>query len=399
MWECRQPSWREDVSREIDLVEEVARFHGLEKFPPRLARAKQPSARLPHAEMEDRLRERLIGLGYQEITSIPLVNEEEDALFRMPGAEPVRISNPLSSDASAMRSSGFISIVHALSWNLNRGQRDLRLFEIGRIYRWNGGAPMEMRVVTVGATGTGAPEKNRCRIAARVRICRSQRGSRSALARRPADFAWKRFLRSMAAFPGQAAQIELSASVASQTIGICGKISTRVADRFKFRQEASSCGGFWLDEFYPAVAAAQAARRYRPISRFPAVERDFSLTLNEGTSFSAVQKAIGALGIAEIASIEALDLFWRKECGARTILTAGENHLPEPGGDSHRTPGERILGEDSGRARTGTRGQPPFLIFSHLFFQAHLICAMLREPAAPQNDLQARFAGALRSSP
>src|SRR3990172_1236959 len=49
LWECRQPSWRQDVAREVDLVEEVARHYGLEKFPPRLHASRQPAARLPHA--------------------------------------------------------------------------------------------------------------------------------------------------------------------------------------------------------------------------------------------------------------------------------------------------------------------------------------------------------------
>ena len=92
LWECRQPSWRQDVAREIDLVEEVARHHGFEKFPPRLHASRQPAARLPHAETFDRLRERLIGLGYQEIVSIPLINAEEDALFSGDGVVPVEIS-------------------------------------------------------------------------------------------------------------------------------------------------------------------------------------------------------------------------------------------------------------------------------------------------------------------
>src|ERR1700738_1628515 len=66
-WECTQPSWRAEVEREIDLIEEVARVYGLDKFPARLPAARQGAARLPHFESEARLRERLIGLGYREI--------------------------------------------------------------------------------------------------------------------------------------------------------------------------------------------------------------------------------------------------------------------------------------------------------------------------------------------
>src|SRR5260370_32127047 len=63
-WQCLQPSWRQDVTREVDLIEEVARHYGLDKFPPRLHASKQPAARLAHAQAEDQLRQRLIGLGY-----------------------------------------------------------------------------------------------------------------------------------------------------------------------------------------------------------------------------------------------------------------------------------------------------------------------------------------------
>src|SRR5260370_33671392 len=61
-WECTQPSWRAEVEREIDLIEEIARIYGLDKFPPRLPAARQGAARLPQFESETRLRERLIGL-------------------------------------------------------------------------------------------------------------------------------------------------------------------------------------------------------------------------------------------------------------------------------------------------------------------------------------------------
>src|SRR5260370_23847005 len=70
-WECTQPSLRAEVEREIDLIEEIARIYGLDKFPPRLPAARQGAARLPHYEAETRLPERLVGLGYREILTIP----------------------------------------------------------------------------------------------------------------------------------------------------------------------------------------------------------------------------------------------------------------------------------------------------------------------------------------
>src|SRR5271170_7545178 len=152
-WECTQPSWRADVEREIDLIEEIARIYGMDKFPPRLPAARSGAARLPHQEAESRLRERLIGLGYQEILTIPHVAEERDELFRPGGAAPARLANPLSEEAGVLRSTGMVSMVGALEWNLNHSQRNARLFEIARHYRLAGEQSVETRVLTIGATG------------------------------------------------------------------------------------------------------------------------------------------------------------------------------------------------------------------------------------------------------
>src|SRR5260370_17558511 len=128
-------------------------MYGLGKFPPRLPAARQGAARLPHCEGETRLRERLIGLGYLEILTIPHVAEERDALFRPEAVTPARLSNPLTEEANVLRSTGIVTMAAALEWNLNHGQRNARLFEIAHHYRLNGSESIETRVLTIGATG------------------------------------------------------------------------------------------------------------------------------------------------------------------------------------------------------------------------------------------------------
>src|SRR5216683_4747225 len=156
-WECTQPSWRAEVEREIDLIEEIARIYGLDKFPPRLPAARQGAARLSHHEVETRLRERLIGLAYREVLTIPHVAEDRDVLSRPPefqqNVQPARLSNPLSEEASVLKSTGIVTMTAALEWNLNRGQRNVRLFEIGRHYRLRGSESVETPILTIGAAG------------------------------------------------------------------------------------------------------------------------------------------------------------------------------------------------------------------------------------------------------
>ncbi len=300
-WECTQPSWRADVEREIDLIEEVARVHGLENFPPRLPVARQAAARLPHADAEERLRERLIGLGYREILTIPHVDESRDVLFRPPGVAPARLANPLSEEAGMLRSNGAVTMAAALEWNLNHGQRNARLFEIGRHYRLNGNESVETRVLTIGATGE-AREKN-IHDTAREFTFADLKGDLDALAALAGGFAWQdggpEWLH-----PARRGIVFLS----NEEIGVAGQLARRVAERLKLRQDVF-LAELRLDPLYAAMRAAREARRFTPLPRFPAVERDFSILLADGTHFSAVTAAIRALGIAEIVSIDATDLF------------------------------------------------------------------------------------------
>jgi phenylalanyl-tRNA synthetase beta chain len=317
-WECTQPSWRAEVEREIDLIEEVARVHGLDKFPPRLPAARQGAQRLSKFEPETRLRERLIGLGYREILSIPHVAEERDALFRPDGVAPARLANPLSEEAGVLRSTGLVTMAATLEWNLNHGQRNVRLFEIGRHYRLNGAAPVETPILTIGATGEarvkGIVEGENARdyefadlkgdldVIGQFASSSSTRG----FCWQPGGPNWLH--------PARVGTISLLEDL-KFPIGYAGKLARRVADKFKLRQEIF-LAEILLDPIYAAFRAAKEARRYEPLPRFPAVERDFSLLLADGTAFSEVVAAIRGLNIPEAVSIEAADLFRGKNVPA-----------------------------------------------------------------------------------
>ena len=95
-------------------------------------------------------------------------------------------------------------------------------------------------------------------------------------------------------------------------MGEAGKLAQRVADRFKFRQDVF-LAEFDFDRFYSDYKYARDKRKYQPISRFPAVERDFAVVLSDGTTFAAVREAIQSAGIPEIAAIEAVDLYRGKQ--------------------------------------------------------------------------------------
>jgi phenylalanyl-tRNA synthetase beta chain len=319
-WECTQPSWRADVEREIDLIEEVARVYGLDKFPPRLPAARQGAARLPDYQAESQIRERLIGLGYQEVLTIPIVQEERDALFRPADVPPTRLANPLSEEAGVLRSTGLVSMAGALEWNLNHGQRNARLFEFSRHYRVSGNESVETRILTLGATGE-AREKS-IHDTARQYSFADLKGDLDAVGALAGGFRWSdrsthtkdsRADRAAPAGPETGAEWLHPARngrifLGQHGIGEAGQLARRLADRLKLRQDVF-LAELRADPVFAAVRSTNNSRRYEPLPRFPAVERDFSLLLPDATLFAGVSNAIRSLNISEITSIEATDLF------------------------------------------------------------------------------------------
>jgi len=304
VWDCTQVSWRCDVNREIDLIEEVARHHGYDKFPPRLPPAKKPAHRLPHAEAQDRLVERAIALGYHEIVEIPIVDAERDAVFRGEKIQPAIIGNPLAEDASIMRSSGTVSMIRAIEWNLNHGNRYVRLFEIGKKYELRDGAPVETTVLTLGATGLARAKT--IHQSAREFSFADLKGDLDRIGELAGGWEWQT---GGPAWLSAARAAHFSVAKArSAPLGVAGRLSRRVAEQLKLRQDVY-VADLELEPLLTAIESARVALRFVPWPRYPAVERDFSLVLADGITFAQVEHTIRALGIAEIQSIQPADLF------------------------------------------------------------------------------------------
>ena len=302
-WECTLPSWRGDVTREIDIIEEAARHYGYDKFPPRLPPAKQPAARLPHAEEEDMLREHLVALGYQEIVAIPLVDPGRDTAFRPENVAAAVIANPLSEDASIMRTSGVTSMVGALEWNLNHGQRNTRLFEFGKTYEFREGKPLETRALTLGATGLAREQSIHEPV--REFSFDDLKGDLDQIMALAGGAHWK-LGGPDSLEAGRGAEISIGDGGGS--IGFAGQLARSLAQRFKLRQEVY-LAELRVEPLMQAVLRAHSSLRYQPLPRFPAVERDFSLVLANGTTFAQVASTIRSINIPELRRIEAIDLF------------------------------------------------------------------------------------------
>ncbi|MGB8986437.1 MAG: phenylalanine--tRNA ligase subunit beta, partial [Candidatus Sulfotelmatobacter sp.] len=144
------PSWRLDVEREIDVIEEIARLHGYDKFENTLPAYSGAVVELPNAAMDATLRGRALALGYNEAVSLTFISHVDAERFS--SAAVLELENPLSEEASVMRTSMAPGMLDMLAWNLNRDSENVRLFEVGRVYEVRGGERVEPARVCLGAT-------------------------------------------------------------------------------------------------------------------------------------------------------------------------------------------------------------------------------------------------------
>jgi phenylalanyl-tRNA synthetase beta chain len=310
------PSWRLDVEREIDVIEEIARLHGYDKFANTLPAYTGAVVELPHAPVDRTLRKRALALGYNEALSLTFISHADAEKFSAVAAEPVaagkvlELENPLSEEASVMRTSLVPGMLDMLAWNLNRDVPNARLFEIGSVYEMSGGERVEPRRACLGATGAavrdslpagGALDVSKGEHAASAEAFRGFKGDVENLL---ADFAGEiRYDREAAEYfhPGRSARARLEGAVVAQF----GQIHPETAVARKLRQEVF-LAEFDLEQLYKVGLRTV---RFMPLGRYPSVERDFSFVFADDIAFEEMRKAVHAAGVAELQDFRPVEIF------------------------------------------------------------------------------------------
>ena len=145
------PSWRLDVEREIDIIEEIARLHGYDKFANTLPAYSGEVEEVADAQKDARLRSSLLALGYSEAISLTFISKDDAKRFST--AAELDLENPISDEASVMRTSMVPGMLNMLAYNLNRGTDNVRLFEAGKVFEASGEKSVELKRIAMGATG------------------------------------------------------------------------------------------------------------------------------------------------------------------------------------------------------------------------------------------------------
>jgi phenylalanyl-tRNA synthetase beta chain len=301
------PSWRIDVEQEEDLVEEVARHTGYDKIRSELPPSSGSGEYQP-AEMQQRsLRRALNAFGFDEAINFSFIPQENrfDLIPWLAGREEhqPQLANPIIEDAAWMRSTLLPGLLASLRHNLNHGIRDVRLFEIGRIFSGLGDQqlPQERLVLALLATG-GALEENRAQPERELDFFDLKGALEAAVDSMnvsPLRFAPAsvRHLR-----PGQTARIMRADGT---NVGSMGRLAEHVAVSYKFRQPV-----YVLELDLDALLSGPAkAIQYSPLPRYPSVTRDISLLVNRNVGLDEIFAAVNNLHVADCRSVKLVGTF------------------------------------------------------------------------------------------
>jgi len=299
-WKVTPPSWRSDIGREIDLIEELARVHGYEKVPAHVPLAALHMPAVSESRIATRrIRDALIDRDYQEAITYSFVDPALQALLS-PGDSPHTLANPIASDMAQMRLTLWPGLIKAALFNLNRQQERVRLFEIGkRFLSKPDGTADEQTVISGIASGPVFPEQ--WGVKARQVDFFDIKGDIEALL---ALGSQRQFIFQPASHPalhpGQAAEI-IHTGNTSQLVGLVGVLHPQIQAKSGLEKSVI------LFELRLSALQAAISPEFQEISRYPAIRRDLALILAEGVTaqdiLDNVRKTAGGL----LANLELFD--------------------------------------------------------------------------------------------
>ena len=289
------PSWRVDVEQEEDLVEEVARHTGYDKIGSELPPATASGEYQP-SEMKQRLlRRALNAFGFDEAISFSFTSKQTD--------DQPELKNPIIEEAAYMRATLLPGLLDSLRHNLNHGIRDVRLFEIGRVFApaSAGELPHEKLALGIVATG-GAIEANKAQAERELDFFDVKGALETAvdwMSLNPLSFTptAASHLR-----VGQSARIKLSDGT---EIGTIGRLAETVAANYKFRYPI-----YVLELDLDALLSAPVRTvQYRSLPRYPSVVRDISLLVNRTIALDDLLNAVKEKQVADFRGVKLVGTF------------------------------------------------------------------------------------------
>ena len=319
----RIPSFRVDLKRETDLVEEIARFYGADKIPAIPPRGAIGSS--PHDAVHDRIadaRRILTGLGLFEAQGQTLISDFSAKLVT--SETPVQLANPLSSEMNVLRPSLLPGLLDALRNNLHYKTADVALFEMGRVFLPAHGPPKEARRVAIALTG----HRHQPFWSGEERGALFDLYDLKGLLD---EFLDQFGLRGVTYTPTTSRKLYLESVIVQLggklILGEMGQLSPQLAKSYDLR-DAVLLAELNLDQL---LARQNSAKSFKPVPAFPSVRRDVAMLVPEATTHEAVLQVVKQARPPNLERVEIFDIFRGQQAppGQKSVAYAFTYRDPE----------------------------------------------------------------------
>lgn len=313
----KPPSFRVDIEREIDLIEEVARMHGYDNIPVTFPMMSSDSeADDPSIKLHDQSCAIMTGMGFSEIITYSFVSPDsadklgagEDSYLR----SFVKLQNPLTVEQSVMRTSILPGLLDTIKENIDNGEQDLKFFEWGNVFIRRDSEPLPAEKIVLAGIMTGPYEQkawhNTLRetdffdIKGSVEVFLKSLGYKDAVFKRDGIVT------------GYDQDTSCGIYISGRCIGHVGRVAPEVMDRFDIK--AKSAFIFEVDIDALAEKDLEPVIKYLPFSRFPAVKRDLTIIVDENTESSLIRDTINREGGNLVESVTVFDVYKGEKIGA-----------------------------------------------------------------------------------
>lgn len=315
------PSWRPDVEREIDVVEEVARLYGYGRLPRTLPPGTRQAARLtPYQRQRRQVADILAGAGLSEAWTTTFLPPDEQRLVA-PGRRPVTVANPLDRSESTLRPSLLPGLLRAVRFNQDRQSPEVALFEIGKVFEVAGdGSSLPVEREVLGAVLAGAGRDARAAAATWTVVEEALRLEglrlRNVESVTPGFHPTRQALVEAGACDGGAGGSGPGRAVGS-ALGTVGEVDPEVVSAFGVDGRV----GYLEVDLERLVAQPRRCASAAAVSRFPASDVDLAFLVDEAVAASDVRRSL-AESVGELGESVGLFDVYRDE-----RLPAGQRSL------------------------------------------------------------------------
>jgi phenylalanyl-tRNA synthetase beta chain len=314
--EARVPTFRPDITREIDLIEEVARAYGVQNITRTVPTNPEQIGALSTRQRERRaVADVLVGAGYDEVFTLPLLAPADLTSAGLAADGVIEVENPLRAEESILRPALLAGVLRAVAYNAARGEPDVALFELGTVFAPPGDGeqlPRERLALAFARSHhvRRAPhEPNRLvdvydATAALDAVAQELRIADLRLETASID----------GLHPTRAARV----LVDGRPVGFVGEVAAQVVEALDLAAPVVACE----IDVEALLTGARAERVARPVSRFPASSVDLALIVDDTVPAAALQTTLVAAGGALLEAVSLFDVFRSDALGAGKVSLA-----------------------------------------------------------------------------